>query len=200
MFIIGLTGPSGAGKGTVSDIFAKFGLPVMDADQIYHALLLPPSPCLNAIVARFGARILTKEGTLDRAALGDAVFTDPAALEDLNHIAHTFVMQEVNRQLDQLRKRGIRAAVLDAPQLFEAGAHKICSTVVSVLADKALRAERIMRRDGIGMERAMRRIQAQKSDTFFRTNSNYIIENNGSTESLIPKVKQILVEVGVIST
>ena len=200
MFIIGLTGPSGAGKGTVSEIFTKFGLPVLDADQIYHTLLLPPSSCLDAIVARFGAHVLTKEGTLDRVALGDAVFTDPAALEDLNHIAHTFVMQEVNRQLEPLRKKGIRAAVLDAPQLFEAGAHKICSTVVSVLADKSLRAERIMKRDGIGMERAMRRIQAQKSDVFFRTNSNYIIENNGLPEALIPKVKQILIEVGVIST
>ena len=200
MFIIGLTGPSGAGKGTVSEIFMKFGLPVLDADKIYHALLLPPSPCLNAIVTRFGHSVLTPSGMLDRAALGDAVFSNPAALDDLNHIAHTFVMAEVNRQLEQLRKQGVRAAVLDAPQLFEAGAHKICATVVSVLADKSLRAERIMKRDGIDMDRAMRRILAQKSDVFFRTNSNYIIENNDSPEALIPKVKKILTEVGVIST
>lgn len=197
MLIIGLTGPSGAGKGTVASLFASFGLPVLDADKIYHALLLPPSPCLDAIVTRFGGHILSADGTLDRRALGDTVFSDPAALEDLNRIAHRFVMDEVRKQLKLLENNNVRAAVLDAPQLFEAEADKLCSTVVSVLADTELRAARIMKRDGIPHERAMKRIKAQKSDAFFKEHSNYIIENNADTLALLPAVRNILTELGV---
>ncbi len=199
MLLIGLTGPSGAGKSTVAQLFASHGLPVLNADEIYHALLIPPSACLDAIVARFGACVLTSDGTLNRQALGDAVFSDPNALEDLNTISHRFVMEEVERRLAQMRAKAIPAAVLDAPQLFEAGAHRICDTVISVLATQENRAQRIMQRDHIDHEHAMRRIRAQKSDEFFRANSDYVIENNTSPDQLAPTVCKLLQKLGVIT-
>ncbi len=198
MLVIGLTGPSGAGKGEVAKLFSRYGLPVIDADAVYHALLVPPSLCLADLVARFGRDILTPDGTLDRPRLGRIVFSDPAALEDLNRITHRYVMEEIEHELEQLRKRGTRAAILDAPQLFEAGANRICSAVVSVLADRAERAERIRRRDGIDAETAMHRIRAQKGDEYFRAHSDYIIENNGSIEHLLPTVQDILQKTGVL--
>ena len=198
MLVIGLTGPSGAGKGVVAELFAKCGLPVVNADDIYHRLLIPPSPCLEKLVERFGEDILTPTGMLDRRALSKIVFSDPTALADLNAIAHRYVMQDVTRRLEALRIEGTRAAVFDAPQLFEAGANRACSVVVSVLADKRLRLERIMRRDGIDADAAWKRIEAQKTDEFFRAHSDYVIYNDGSPDALLPDVRRILLETGVI--
>lgn len=200
MIIIGLTGPSGAGKGTVAALFASYRLPVLDADKIYHELLLPPSPCLDAIAKRFGSQVLSSDGTLDRRVLGDTVFSDREALNDLNHIAHRFVMDEVRKQLRELEKSNVSAAVLDAPQLFEAGAEQICSAVVSVLANKELRAARIMKRDGIDEAHAMKRINAQKSDAFFKEHSDYIIENNTDPSELQVPIRRILQDLEVLAT
>ena len=197
MLVIGITGPTRSGKGEVSRIFSSHGLPVLDADVIYHQLLNPPSPCLNDLVCSFGNEILNPDGTLNRRALGNIVFTDARALETLNHISHRFVMEEIRRRLEQYRAYGVQAAVLDAPQLFEAGANADCNIIVAVLADPDLRMDRIMRRDGIAEDAAFRRMSAQKSDEFFRKHADYVIENNGNTDQLIPAVRRILSEMGV---
>ena len=198
MLVIGITGPSGAGKGEVSRLFGKYGLPVIDADQVYHQLLIPPSDCLNQLVARFGREILQADGTLNRKQLGEIVFSDTESLEELNRITHTFVMREIRRRLEQYRAYGVVAAVLDAPQLFEAGANADCNIIVAVLANKELRLERILRRDGIDPETALRRMDAQRSDEFFRAHADYTVENNGNTDLLIPTVRKILSELGVL--
>ncbi len=200
MLVIGLTGPTGAGKGEVAKLFAAYGLPVINADEVYHQLLVPPSSCLQELTQQFGKEILLPDGNLNRRALGEIVFSNPAALEQLNAITHRYVMEETQRQMEQLRRRGITAAVFDAPQLFEAGAHRACGAVVSVLADRAVRLERIIERDGISKEDAMRRILAQKSDDYFKTHSDYVIENNGSIDSLPQQVYHILLDTGVISS
>lgn len=199
MLLIGLTGPTGAGKGEVAKIFASYGLPVINADEVYHTLITPPSSCLRELMLAFGKEILHDDGTLNRQILGAIVFSDPAALERLNGITHRYVMEEVRRRVELLRRREIPAAVFDAPQLFEAGAQTICGAVVSVLADRALRLERIVARDGITPEAAMRRITSQKSDEYFKTHSDYIIENNGSADLLPAEVYRILCATGVIT-
>ena len=198
MLIIGLTGPSGAGKGVVADLFARYGLPIVNADKVYHDLLIPPSNCLDALSEHFGKGILLPDGTLNRAELRGIVFSDPTALEALNAITHRFVMEQVDRKMRQLRESGTRAAVLDAPMLFEAGADRACGVIVSVLADRNIRMERIMKRDGIGQEAVLRRFAAQKSDNFFRTHSNYVIENNGNVDRLSAQVETILQKTGVL--
>jgi dephospho-CoA kinase len=108
-------------------------------------------------------------------------------------------MEEIRNQLKLLQKRNIPVAVIDAPQLFEAEADKDCNLIVSVLADKRLRLERIMARDGIDAESALRRIEAQKSDEFFRTHSDYVLENNGNPDLLRPEIQKILLETGVLT-
>ncbi|MBR2019083.1 MAG: dephospho-CoA kinase [Clostridia bacterium] len=199
MLVIGLTGPSGAGKSTVAERLAAYGLPIINADEVYHQLLIPPSKCLNELVDSFGTSILSPNGTLNRRALGEIVFSHPAALDRLNAIAHKHVMEEIRNQLELLRRKNTRAAVLDAPQLFEAGANRDCSVIISVLADTKLRLERIVERDGLDADTAYRRIAAQKKDEFFRSHSDYIIENNGSAEALYPQIHRILLETGVLT-
>lgn len=199
MLVIGLTGPSGAGKGAVGAILGEYEIPVIDADAVYHALLIPPSPCLDALCDAFGDDILTPEGNLNRRRLGEIVFSDHDALQRLNTISHAFVMAEIRNQLKKLRANDLRAAVIDAPQLFEAEADKDCNIIISVLSDKRMRLERIMARDGIDAEAALRRMDAQRSDEFFRTHSNYIIENNGNLDLLRPQIHRILLETGVLT-
>ena len=199
MLVIGLTGPTGAGKGEVASIFAQYGIPVINADRVYHQLITPPSSCLQELVETFGKKILLSDGSLDRRTLGGIVFNDLVARERLNAITHRYVMEEVETQMEHFRREGVPVAVFDAPQLFEAGAHRACGAVISVLADRRLRLERIVARDKISPEAAMRRILAQKSDEFFKANSDYIIENNGPVELLAPRVHRILKELGVIA-
>ena len=199
MLLIGLTGPSGAGKSTVGQLFASYGLPVLNADDIYHTLLTPPSECLSDISECFGQEVLNPDGTLNRRALASIVFNDPNELEKLNHITHSHVLRDFRKHLKKIRDDGIPAAVFDAPQLFESGANRECNIVVSVLAEDETRIHRIMARDEISYQAATERIRAQKSDHFFRTHSDYIIENNLNTDELIPQVQRILKETGVLS-
>ena len=196
MLVIGLTGPTGAGKGTVAKLFASFGVQIIDADVVYHALLNPPSPCLDELTARFGSSILNPDKTLNRQALGAIVFADQGALADLNAITHRYVMEQIRAELARLRRAQVKVALLDAPQLFEAGADRDCDVVVSVLADEERRLSRITQRDGISPEAARKRMAAQLPDEFFRRNASYIIENNQSPEQLTDAVQAILSEIG----
>lgn len=198
MLVIGLTGPTGSGKGCVAKLFAQHGLSVIDADQVYHELLIPPSACLDALVAQFGERILFPDGSLNRRVLGDIVFSDSTSLSELNRIAHSYVIEEIRRQLACMRKAKIPAAVIDAPQLFEAGLGYDCDVIVSVLADADIRLARIMARDNIDRAAALRRMNAQKTDAFFRSHSSYIVENNGSADLLLAPVREILTKTGVL--
>ena len=198
MLVIGLTGPSGSGKSLIAEMFAKYGLPIINADKVYHQLLIPPSPCLDELQRVFGIEILRSDGSLDRRALANIVFADPNSLAKLNEISHRYVMEDIRRRLRQLRNEHTRAAVLDAPQLFEAGANRDCGVIVSVLADARLRMERIIRRDGIDADSAERRMAAQKNDEFFRSHSDYVLENNGNPEMLLPQIHRILTETGVV--
>ena len=200
MLVFGLTGPSGSGKGEVAERFASFDIPVLDADRIYHQLLLPPSPCLSELVRHFGDRILNADGSLNRRALANIVFSDAKELEELNRITHSYVMGTIRRKLEHYRNDGISAVLLDAPQLFEAGADKDCNIIISVLSNRENRIRRILARDGISRKEAELRIDAQKSDAFFRANSDYVIENDGAPEELRPKVKKILTETGVLQS
>ena len=97
MKVLGLTGPTGAGKGTVAAVFAElYGIPSIDTDAVYHELLIPPSPCLDELVTAFGAEILRRDGTLDRPALSRIVFSDLSGEKQklLNGITHKYVLDE----------------------------------------------------------------------------------------------------------
>ena len=82
--------------------------------------------------------------------------------------------------------------MIDAPQLFESNIDAICDCVVSVLASRDIRLERVIRRDGISRERAEQRLNAQLSEEYFRENSDFILENNGCEAELIKKTEELI--------
>ena len=201
MLTIGLTGPTGAGKGTVAAILQKYGFPHIDTDAVYRELLVPPSPLLDELAAAFGREVIAEDGTLDRAVLASKVFApgQEAELERLNAIAHPHILGEVRRRLAMYAKQnemgdGPLAVVVDAPQLFESGYDKECDIICSVLAPKPQRLARIMERDGITEERARARMNAQLSDSFYRK-AGYTVVNDGDLSKLEDEVKRFYIYV-----
>ncbi len=196
MLTIGLTGPSGAGKGVVSAILAEYGIPSIDTDAVYHELLAPPSACLDELVVRFGASILNEDNTLNRKALAALVFAPgrEAELADLNRITHRHILTETRRRLASFEAAGRRAAVVDAPQLFESGFDAECDRILVVLAPYETRLSRILRRDGITKEQAIARLQAAHPDEFFRQRADAVLCNDGDVADLADKLCRFLRE------
>lgn len=196
MFIIGVTGPSGAGKGVLSNILSSLGMCVIDADQVYHDVITPPSECLCELVREFGIRILNDDGTLDRKALASIVFgeNNKDKLLKLNSISHKYVAERINTKIDEYNSNGEGFCVIDAPLLIEAGLHGECDLTISVLADKSLRLERISKRDGISLDSAAARINSQKDDEFYISNTDCALYNNSDAEKMREEVIKLLHE------
>ena len=189
--IIGITGPSGAGKSVLCTYLAKKGVPVIDADEVYHSLLVKNSPCTLALAKEFGEEILSPDGTPDRKKLGAIVFSSDEKLKRLNSIVLGFVIDKINEIIASLEMQGQKCVVLDAPTLIESGFSKECSSVLSVLSPKQDRVRRIVIRDGITEEAALLRINAQKSDEFYTENSHHVIINDSCAESLYEAFEKI---------
>lgn len=181
MFIIGITGPSGAGKGAASEYLkSKYGYRIIDADQVYHGIISAPSDCVSELEKNFGKDIINEAGGIDRKALSKLVFGDKnkEKLLLLNQITHKYVTIEIKALLESFEREGAEVAVIDAPLLIEAGVNKLCDRVLVIYADKEIRAERIAKRDGIDLESAMLRINSQKPYEFYSENCDFFITNH----------------------
>ena len=183
--ILGLTGPSGAGKSVVAErLQDKHGFAWIDTDAVYHELTSAPSPCLEELTQAFGTGII-QNGALDRKALAEIVFAPDAKdmLELLGRITHKHVLAVTDKMIQAAKQSGAAGAIIDAPLLFESGAHLSCTHTLAVLADKQIRLMRIMARDGLSKSRAQARLDAQKPDTYYREKADFIIENCGDVQA-----------------
>ena len=198
IYKIGLTGPSGAGTSLFASYFACMGIPVLDADEIYHALVNTESECLRELGREFGTE-LTEGGRLDRKRLRTIVFADDGKekLLRLNEITHKHVINRTNELICELYEKGHRVFVIDAPLLIEAGMHRDCDTVIAVTASEELRCERLMSRDGITREDAMRAIRAQKPDSFYEGASDHVIQNDGRVGRLEDDFRKLYARLGL---
>ena len=199
MLTIGLTGPSGAGKGTVARLFARFGVPSIDTDAVYHELLLPPSACLDELVAAFGGKILTPDGNLNRPALAALVFAPEQAdrLATLNRITHRHILDRVRTICCEYEAQGVAAVLIDAPVLFESGFDRECDRTLAVLADPSVRLSRIMARDGLSEAAALARMAAQPADDFYISRADVTIYDDTAPDDLIPTVRRLLLDWGI---
>lgn len=196
MKIIGVTGPTGAGKSLLCQELSK-RIPMIDADEVYHSLLIPPSDCLDAIRNAFGDGVFAYDGTLDRGALSAIVFSDEEKLALLNRTVLDFVLKKIREMIRELSERGHSCVLVDAPTLIESGFHRECDAVISVLASPELRTSRIIARDALSEEKAFARISAQKDDDFYSSHSDLVLINNGSIEALTSRAVEFLATLGI---
>lgn len=196
MKIIGLTGPSGSGKSLFCELFSNRGVKTIDADEVYHSLLVPPSPCLDKLEKRFGSGIIRSDGTLDREALAAIVFAPGAKceLEALNEITLVTVIEKIKSMISELDPV-TPAVVVDAPTLFESGFDRDCDLTVALIADRETRLARIIERDGIERSKAEARVNAQRSDGFYLENCDIVIYNDENIENLEAAAEKVLSEV-----
>lgn len=179
MKIIGITGPTGGGKTSALRALQSLGAHVLDCDALYHELLASNADMIKALDTRFSG--VVTDGVLDRKALGEIVFSDAEALEALNEITHRFVGTEVGRRLLEWERGGVWITAVDAISLIESGLGKKCDVVVGVTAPFDVRVRRIMERDGITEEYARLRIGAQKPDSFYYDNCDYVLVSDCET-------------------
>lgn len=191
MSVVGLTGQTGAGKSTVSRIFAENGFVVINADIVARQVMTKDSPCLAEVAENFGSGIIDISGNLDRKKLAGIVFTDKSKLEMLNSVTYPFITKEILHRINVFSEMGNDFILLDAPTLFESGADKFCNIIISVLADAEIRMQRIILRDNLTPEQAQNRMDSQLNEEYFISNSDYIINNNDTPESACKTAKEI---------
>ena len=173
----------------LSSELQKLNITVIDADEVYHSLLVPPSDCLLAIKRTFGDDVLNSDGTLSRPRLASIVFNDKEKLLLLNETVLPFVLDRI-REL--IARSESELVAVDAPTLIESGFNKECDAVISVICPIEARIERIIKRDGITKEAAMERVSAQKPDSFYTHTSDAVIINDPDEATLRQQIPEIL--------
>jgi dephospho-CoA kinase len=185
MLVVGLTGGIGSGKSTVSALLAERGAPVVDTDAVARQVVAPGGPAHDALVARFGAELAA-----DRRALAGVVFSQPAALADLNAIVHPAVREEVGRRLHELRALGTDVVILAVPLLVETGGSYDVAGVVVVDCPEEIAVRRLVERRGMDEADVRRRMAAQASREERTAAADVIIHNDGSLDDLRSQVDQ----------
>lgn len=191
MVVLGLTGGIGSGKSTVAALLEARGARVIDADRIVRELQEPGEPVFEAMVERFGAGIVAADGTLDRKAVADIVFTDDDALADLNAIVHPAVGAELMARLEEVLSspaEGGDVVVLDVPLLVEAADPPELAGVVVVDADVEVAVHRLVSQRGFTVDDAQARVARQASREERLSRADFVIHNHGSLQDLEAQV------------
>lgn len=191
MILVGLTGGIGAGKSTVAQLFAAKGAVVIDADAIVRDLQRAGTPVFDAIVAHFGAMVVTELGDLDRKALAAIVFADPVALAALNEIVHPAVRAEMGRQVLAAAEGGADVVIMDVPLIVESHGREGMDHVVTVEARDDTRIDRLIANRSMTRQEAESRIAAQASRSEREAISDFVIENDGGLAKLKSRVDEI---------
>lgn len=180
LLVVGVTGPTGAGKSELTAILREQRIPVVDTDQLAREVVEPGQPCLAALVEAFSPAILLPDGRLDRKALATRAFATQETARLLNDRTHPYIIDRTKAILKELAATGERLAVVDAPLLFESGMDVLCDRTVAVTAPAEQRLARILQRDELSEEQAARRMAAQQPEVFYASRADEVLCNDGS--------------------
>lgn len=176
--VVGLTGQSGAGKSSLSRMFAARGVEVIDADRVARDAIEQSANCLMDLVLEFSTEVIHPDASLNRARLAELCFGDKNKLKRLNDITFPYIIEAIVHKLENAKARRLPMVVLDAPTLFESGLNRRCDRIIAVIADRDTRIERVIARDQISREDAELRINAQNPDAFYTGRSHEVLHND----------------------
>ena len=187
MLIVALTGGIGSGKSTVGQIFGDLGALVTDSDQLARDVVERGSTGFDQIIAAFGDEVL-KNGDLNRAALADLVFKDPAKRKRLEQITHPLIRKAFAKIVESAK--GDSIVVNQIPLLVESNHDYKFDHVITVSASEAVRIERLLKR-GMNLTQIQQRLQAQSNDVQREKISDSIIRNDNSQADLLSEVEKV---------
>ena len=187
MLIVALTGGIGSGKSTVGQIFGDLGAIVTDSDQLARDVVERGTTGFDQIIAAFGDEVL-KNGDLNRAALADLVFKDPAKRKQLEQITHPLIRKAFAKIVESAK--GDSIVVNQIPLLVESNHDYKFDHVITVSASEAVRIERLLKR-GMNLTQIQQRLQAQSNDAQREKMSDSIIRNDGSQTDLLSEVEKV---------
>lgn len=192
MIIIGLTGGIGMGKSTAAAFFRRAAIPVFDADACVHALQAPGGAAIAPIGAAFPGTV--HDRTLDRAALRQAVLSQPDALKRLERIVHPLVRQAEHRFVQRARRRAARAVVMDIPLLLEIDGIRRIDMVIAVSAPLAIQIHRVGRRRRMDRAQIAAVIARQMPDREKQRRAEIVIRTGLSRFYAVCQLRRLLAE------
>ena len=179
MLRVGLTGSIGVGKSFVASVFVELGCHVLDADHTAREVVMPGTAGLKALTAAFGEDILAADGTLDRKRLGALIFADQSQRERLNHVLHPFIIARQDEILNAWEAEdpdGI--GIVDAALMIESGGYKRFDKLIVVHCRPEVQLERLMLRDKLSRDEALRRINSQMPQEEKQKFADYLIDTS----------------------
>jgi dephospho-CoA kinase len=193
MLIIGLTGGIGSGKTTVSGLFGKLGVPVIDTDVIARELVEQNTDVLQDITGTFGNAVLNSDGTLDRKILAGIVFHDKDARQKLENILHPRIRNKVSSIIRtyQSRAHPPQYVLVVIPLLLETGFRELIDRILVVISDEETRIKRIRQRDNRSDAEIRSIINSQVSDKTRINEADDVIDNNLKAEDLEPRISEL---------
>jgi len=191
MRVFGLTGGIGSGKSTVARLFREEKIPVVDADRISREITSPGKPAYIEIVGRFGAEILSPDGRIDRKMLGAIIFANPRMRTDLEAITHPRILEGMREAISALASEGHPVAIVEAALIHEKEPQGIFDAVIGVRCGRELQVERLMHRDGIPREEALRIVSSQMDPEEKALASDYVIDNSGDLAGTRAQVRAL---------
>jgi dephospho-CoA kinase len=186
VILVGLTGGIGSGKSTVSGLLQARGAVIIDADAIVREVQQPGSPVLVELAQKFGSDVLAEDGSLDRQAVANIVFTDPDALKSLNAIVHPAVGREMNQRMIAQRASN-NVVILDIPLLTENPREGLQGRIV-VDIPVELQVQRLTSFRGFDEADARARISRQATRQERLDKADFVVDNSGGLEDLIPQI------------
>lgn len=186
MLKIGLTGGIGTGKSLVAKVFLRLGVPVFVSDEVARHLMESDMELMESIRHAFGDRVYTSHG-LDRKYLANIVFGDSLKLEQLNDLVHPVVIRAFNEWAKV--QQGVYC-LKESALLFETGSAAGLDKVICVDAPMALRIQRAMARDGVGIDQVYKRSEKQIPQSLKVRLSDYVVRNDG-VSLLLPQIEAL---------
>jgi dephospho-CoA kinase len=187
-FRVGLTGGIGSGKTIVANLFAALGVTIVDTDLLAREVVAPGSSLLREITAHFGVQMLATDGSLDRQALRDRVFVDPAERKWLEALLHPAIAKLTDARCEAATEAYVMVAI---PLLVETGGKTRFDRVLVVDCDPDLQLARLQARDGTTRVQAARMLAAQATREQRLAVADDVIENNGDIALLRDQVEKL---------
>lgn len=184
MITIAITGGIGSGKSVLTDYLTEKGYTVIDADKMSREMTSAGGKAMPYILEHFGAAYINEDGSLNRAAMRDLVFRDPDAMKTLEKGTTAVVIEDINTIMREAEEAGQKIMFFDIPLLFENHKEDDYDLVWVVTADRDLRVQRIMKRDGMDPEITDLMINSQAEEEVRISRADHVFYNNGTIEEL----------------